>query len=112
MVLCWIEVILSVVCWSFAISVVTMIRDESLDSLLYDEFENLASIKNVTSAESLITDVTQGNFLWGFWLFLISGTICGGLCAIFAQWAAEGSLLNCVCDAVTGLLRCILCCGK
>lgn len=121
MVLCWIEVILSIVCWSFAISVVTMIRGVDATTLFWDEvdtfshidFAEFTNITGVTSAEAAVgdavTDITSGNFLWGFWLFMISGTVCGALCATFAGWAAEGSLLKCVCSAIIGFFKCIFC---
>ena len=71
----WIEVFLSIVAWSLALSVMFILRG----------FEGVES-----------------NVLWGFWLFLVSGTICGGICATLADWAAESSLLKCLFD--------ILCC--
>lgn len=74
MVLCYIEVILSIACWSIVISVVTMIRGEDFQTIVVEEYETLSQISNVTDIESALNNVSQGNFLWGFWLFMISGT--------------------------------------
>lgn len=75
-VLFGIEVVLSIVTWSFAI----------------------ASLKLIETGPS----VTSTEYQWGFWLFLISGTIIGGLATWMADWAAEDSCLR-------GILRCITC---
>lgn len=95
----WLEVAISIVCWSFCISVVMIIRDEDFTEIVASEAENIGSIQNVK-------DITDGNFLWGFWLFIFSGTFVGSLCAIFADWAAEGSLLRCLTDCVAWMFCC------
>lgn len=97
----WIEVALSIVAWSFAISVVTIVRDEAFTDVIAGEAENIGSISGVE-------EITDGNFLYGFWLFIFCGTFVGSLCAIFAGWAAEGSCLGCFVDAVA----CLFCCKK
>lgn len=97
----WVEVLLSIVAWSFCVSVVTILRGEAFTDLLVEEAENIGGIQEVT-------DIADGNFLWGFWIFILSGTIIGALCATFAGWAAEGSFLNCLVDAVA----CLFCCKK
>jgi hypothetical protein len=94
----WIEVGLSIVAWSFTISTVTTLRGESFQGLLEAEAENIEEVD----------DVLEGNFLWGFWLFIFSGTFVGSLCAIFAGWAAEGSLASCF----TNCVACVFCCKK
>ena len=97
----WIEVALSIVAWSFAISVVMMLKDQSITDLVQDEFDNIQNVENVT-------DLTEGNFLWGFWVFIFSGTFLGAVCATFAGWAAEGSFLKCFADC----FACVFCCKK
>lgn len=70
----WIEVILSIVTWSFSITSLKMIKTHP--------------------------SVTSTAYQWGFWLFIASGTICGALAAWMADWAAEDSCLrgawNCI----------------
>jgi len=66
----WIEVLVSIIAWSFAISVMYILRG----------FEGVDS-----------------NLSWGFWLFVASGTIFGGICATLADWAAESSILKRLC---------------
>lgn len=78
----WIEVCCSIVAWSFTISTVYLYRDES--------------------------DTQSSEYLWGFYLFILSGTICGAICAGLAGWAAEGSFLKCIGDTI----KCIICCGR
>ena len=64
----WVEVVLSIVAWSFAIS----------------------SLKLIETGPT----VTSTEYQWGFWLFLFSGTVFGALAAITADWAAEDSFLR------------------
>ena len=81
-ILCWIEVLFSILAWSFAISTVVLLRD--------------------------LDDTDSADFLWGFWIFLLSGTILGGVCAVLSDWAAEGSILKCALNC----FKCVVCCGK
>merc|ERR1711862_146769 len=62
------EVILSIVSWSFAI----------------------ASLKTVERGPN----VTSTSYQWGFWLFLISGTILGAIATWMADWASDDSYLR------------------
>ncbi|CAB9518620.1 expressed unknown protein [Seminavis robusta] len=105
MIFYWIEVILSIAAWSLCISVVSMLRGEDIQTILLGEFENVQQLENVEG-------IVDGNFLWGFWLFLFSGTVMGALCAIFADWAAEGSLLSCLFSCISSTCACIFCCKK
>lgn len=82
----WIEVGLSIVAWSFAISVVMLIRGETFQGLVESEAEEIEELE----------DIAKGSFLWGFWLFAFTGTIVGMFCATFASWAADGSILSCL----------------
>lgn len=67
-VIFWIEVVLSIVAWSFTIS----------------------SLKLIATAPS----VTHTEYQWGFWLFLFSGTVFGAMAAWMADLAAEDSCLR------------------
>jgi len=90
----WIEVALSIVSWSFCISVVTIINDSSFTDLVQEEASNIVQLEDVTG-------LVEGNFLWGFWIFIASGTVLGAVCATLADWAGEGSIL-----------QCLFCCNK
>ena len=74
-VLFWIEVILSIVCWSFAISSLHIIKDAP--------------------------SVTESGYEWGFWVFIATGTVVGALAAWMADWAAEDSCLRGVWHCIT-----------
>ena len=71
------EVALSIVTWAFAISSLNLIKGGG-------------------------DTVSEEGYQWGFWLFIICGTIVGGLSAWMADWAAEDSALR-------GIWNCILC---
>ena len=76
----WIEVVLSIVAWSFVISFVNIIRDAP--------------------------QILSTGYLWGFWVFISSGTILGAIYAITADWAAESSFFR-------SFFRCLTCrCNK
>jgi hypothetical protein len=101
MIAYWIEVLLSIVAWSLCISVVSILRGEDVQDIVWGEVQN---IQDMQSAQNIV----DGNFLWAFWLFLFSGTVMGALCAVFADWASDGSLLKCLGNCVA----CLLCCKK
>ena len=82
-VLFGIEVILSIVTWSFAIS----------------------SLRFIKSGPS----VTSTEYQWGFWLFLVSGTIAGALATWMADWAAEDSCLRGIWQCITPIITCRIC---
>ena len=46
--------------------------------------------------------VSDSGYQWGFWLYILCGTIIGALSAWMADWAAEDSCLR-------GVWHCILC---
>lgn len=64
----WVQVVTSIVCWSFAIS----------------------SLKQIETRPG----VTSSAYQWGFWLFIFSGTVFGAIAAWMADWAAEDSCLR------------------
>lgn len=101
MIAYWLEVVLSIVCWSFCISVVTIIQDVDFLDLATEEAENIAGLTKVD-------DLVNGSFLWGFWLFIFTGTIMGAVCATLADWAAENSCLR----LITNCVACLFCCKK
>ena len=105
MICYWVEVALSIVTWSFCISVVTIIRDQEFTDILTEEAQNLAQVEEVM-------DITEGHFLWGFWVFIFSGTVMGAVCATFADWAADGSCLRMIKNLITGVVSCLCCCKK
>lgn len=74
-VLFWIEVILSIVGWSFTIASVQVIKDAP----------------NVNSV----------GYLWGFWVFIFAGTVGGALAAVTADWAAEDSVMRTIFRCLT-----------
>ena len=74
-VLFWMEVILSIVAWSFAI----------------------VSLREIKTSPA----VTDSGYQWGFWLFIASGTVLGAIAAWMADWAAEDSCLRGVWHCVT-----------
>ena len=76
-VLFWIEVILSIVTWAFTISSLNLVKDGA----------NM---------------VSDSGYQWGFWLYILCGTIIGALSAWMADWASEDSCLR-------GVWYCILC---
>jgi len=78
-VLFWTEVVLSVVVWSFAIS----------------------SVNLIATGESVV----QTGYEWAFWVFLVFGSIVGGIAAAMADWAAEDSFLR----GIWRLLTCHSC---
>ena len=74
-VLFGLEVLLSIVTWSVAVSTLRLIRAEP--------------------------PVTSSEYQWPFWLFLGSGTVMGALATWMADWAAEDSCLQGVWHCVT-----------
>jgi len=69
------EVLLSIVTWSFAISSLRIIKTGP--------------------------QVTNSEYQWAFWLFIATGTIVGALAAWMADWAAEDSCLRGIWHCVT-----------
>jgi len=69
------EVVLSIVSWSFAI----------------------ASLQTIKTGPNV--NITE--YQWGFWLFLISGTILGALATWMADWAADDSCLRSIWHIIT-----------
>jgi hypothetical protein len=102
MIAYWIEVVLSIIAWGLCISVVTILRGEDVQDIVLEEFQNIQNAQDIEDFE------VGSGFLWGFWLFIFSGTFMGALSAIFADWASEGSLLKCLGNCVL----CLLCCKK
>mmetsp|Transcript_13917 Transcript_13917/g.23175 ORF Transcript_13917/g.23175 Transcript_13917/m.23175 type:complete len:239 (-) Transcript_13917:1470-2186(-) len=75
-VLFWFEVVLSIAAWSLCINSLSLIRNSP--------------------------SVTETSYEWAFWVFVVFGTIIGGVAATMADWAAEGSCLR-------WFFRCITC---
>jgi len=104
--LCWLEVILSIAAWSLVISTVSMMRNEDILTVLQEEgnavYDATAAAISSENAMAMEAVYTEGYFLWGFWLFMVCGTVFGIFSAILADWASDGSLLKCVSN--------ILCC--
>ena len=79
----WVEVILSIVVWSFAISSLSLIKSSP--------------------------SVSSSGYQWGFWLFIATGTVVGALAAWMADWAAEDSFAREFWHCIKAILLCRMC---
>uniref|UniRef100_A0A7R9W1U4 Uncharacterized protein n=1 Tax=Pseudictyota dubia TaxID=2749911 RepID=A0A7R9W1U4_9STRA len=80
MIIYWIEVILSIVAWSFAIVANNMVNNANVEGV-------------------------GGGYEWAFWLFIVTGTILGAICAMLTSWASDDSIIR-------KCFRCVFCCCR